>query len=253
MHELQEGGPKVDFVVAGVQKGGTQALHHFLSQHPEIGLVSSPKIAPHFFDLDKYFDGTPDYDQYHSWFSADSLARVTGDITPIYSYWQPSIERIKAYNPKMKLIMLLRNPVDRAYSQWNMEFSRADETLPFWRAILMEPFRRRFRQHRIFSYLHRGFYGEQIERVLAHFPARQCLFIKSEDLKSNHEATVKRLFDFLDVDTSLLPPAERVHARSYPRLAAPMRRALTLYFRRDIKKLAQLTGVDFSSWLESPR
>lgn len=242
---------RVNFVVAGMQKGGTKALHSFLSQHPEIGLVSSPRSEPHFFDTEEYFRGEPDYQQYHSWFSEQSLARVTGDITPIYTYWKPCIGRIKAYNPHMKIIVLLRNPVSRAYSHWNMEFSRGDEPDQFCRAILKEPFRRGlFAQHRVYSYLHRGFYSRQIKHLLDHFPRQQCLFVKSEELKNDHQSTLQRILAFLQVDTGSIAPPDVIHAGKYPPLSPRLHSLLKLYYRRDIKRLEQLTGMEFSSWLD---
>ena len=250
MVETQLDTSQVNFVVAGVQKGGTKALHFFLSQHPEIGLVSGPKDEPHFFDDEQYFQTTPDYQRYHSLFSPELLSRITGDVTPIYSYWMPCMARIKDYNPHMKIIVLLRNPVSRAYSQWNMEHSKGLESDPFLRAILKEPFRRGFTsQHPIYSYLHRGFYSRQIENVLKHFPREQCLFIKSEDLKQNHHATLQRVLSFLQLSTELIATPDLIHSGNYSPLPAWLKRVLTLYYRRDIKRLARLTGMDFSNWL----
>jgi hypothetical protein len=242
---------KVDFVVAGMQKGGTQALNYFLSQHPEVGIVSSPKVAPHFFDIEEYFESEPDYKLYHSWFSPESLALLTGDITPIYTYWSPCVTRIKTYNPKMKVIVLLRNPVDRAYSHWNMEYSRDNEHRHFLAAILMEPFRRGVSlQHPVYSYIHRGFYSKQIENLLDHFPRDQCLFVKNEDLRDDHVGTMRDICHFLGVNITSLPAKESVHTGTYNSPMNPtLRRLLTLLYWRDIKRLERLVGEDLSAWL----
>ena len=244
--------PHIDFVVAGVQKGGTRALQHFLSQHPEIGLVSKPKIAPHFFDYDTYFEAHPDYAAYHSWYTGENLNRITGDITPIYIYWNPCIARIQAYNPHMKMIVLLRNPVDRAYSHWSMEFNRDNEADPFWKAILKEPFRRGFAdQHRIYSYLHRGFYYQQIERLFTYFPREQCLIVKSEDLKQNHRSTLAQMLTFVGADPTIIPSPQEIHKGNYTPMPPAMRQALTLLYRRDIQRLQRLLDIDLSAWLSA--
>lgn len=242
--------PKVDFVVAGVQKSGTAALRHFLSQHPEIGTSHRPKQAPHFFDSDEYFQAPPDYDLYHSWFTPENLARVTGDITPAYTYWKPAIARIHAYNPRMKVIVLLRNPVDRAYSQWSMQVKRKEETDGFLTALIKEPVRRRLRgQHRIYSYVDRGYYSAQIERLLSYFPREQCLFLRNEDLRQDHHATLTRIHVFLGVSPIGAPEPEEIHVGGHTSMSPALRRALTFLYRREIKRLARLVDFDCSSWL----
>ena len=99
-----------------------------------------------------------------------------GDRTPIYMYWNPAPQRIAAYNPAMKWIMLLRNPATRAYSQWNMEIKQGRETLPFEVAVRTEAERCRAVlpvQHRRWSYVDRGRYAAQLRRIAESFPASQ--------------------------------------------------------------------------------
>lgn len=240
--------PRINFVVAGVQKGGTQALRHFLSQHPEIGLVAEPKIAPHFFDYDEFFVNGPDYQTYHSWYSAEDLQKITGDITPIYTYWHGCMKRIKAYNPDMKMIVLLRNPVSRAYSHWNMEFSRGDENEEFLQALRNERQIYGAEQHRVYSYLRRGFYSDQIKNLLAHFPREQCLFIKSESMKQDHQMVMKKILDFIGASSDFIPEPETIHARRYQPMPAWLKILLRVYYWRDIKKVEALTGLDLRDW-----
>ncbi len=125
----------VDFVVAGAQKCGTRALGHFLSQNLEIGLSLENRIEPHFFDwiLKKVVpdNATKIYNYYHGMFSPRALSLVTGDITPNYLYCTEALARIRAYNPAMKVIVLLRNPIDRAYSQWVMQVEMGKEIRAF--------------------------------------------------------------------------------------------------------------------------
>lgn len=241
--------PGVNFVVAGAQKAGTSALRHFLSSHSEIGLAKPDIREPHFFDREILKDKTADYDRYHAMFSADDLAKVTGDVTPIYIFKDGCMEQIRSYNPQMKVVVLLRNPVDRAYSQWVMEFSRGNEDRPFLAALVRELLGMfAERQHPVRSYLQRGFYGRQIARLYRLFPRDQCLVLLNEDMSENHAETYRRVLEFLRVNTEEIPPAETIHSRDYEPVSPFLRRVLGLIYHRDIKKLEKMTGLDCSRW-----
>ncbi len=122
---------RVDFVIGGTQKGGTSALDSFLQQHPEICMPETRKEL-HFFDREA--DDT-DYKKYHANFKPKPQHRAIGEASPIYMYWETAPYRIWRYNPQMKWILALRNPVERAFSAWNMETKRGKEKLPFAEAI----------------------------------------------------------------------------------------------------------------------
>lgn len=182
-------------------------------------------------------------------FSADDLAKVTGDVTPIYIFKDGCMERISSYNPRMKVVVLLRNPVDRAYSQWVMEFSRGKEDRPFLAALVHELLGMLTeRQHPVRSYLQRGFYGRQIDRLYRLFPRDQCLVLLNEEMRENHAETYGRVLEFLGVGTEEIPPFETIHSRDYEQMPPFLRRVLGLIYRRDIKKLEKMTGLDCSRW-----
>ena len=120
----------VDFLICGTQKGGTSALHEYLSEHPDLCLSATKEL--HFFDNEELFQqGAPDYAPCHAAFRQKMPSQLAGESTPIYMYWEPSPKRIWEYNPRMKLIVLLRNPIDRAYAHWNMERSGGRRAFPF--------------------------------------------------------------------------------------------------------------------------
>lgn len=240
--------PLVNFTVVGTQKGGTQALNRFLAEHPEIGMVSPPVIAPHFFDDESFFVSEPNYSAYHMMYSKRSLELLTGDVTPIYSYWPGAIERIKRYNSRMKIIFLLRDPVLRAHSHWNMEYSRGDEVYGFLKAILNEKKRRGAGVHRVYSYLDRGLYASQIDNLLAHFERNQCLFIRSDELQHSHVDVLTRIFSFLGVSTNHIPEQRTIHARNYSDMPTWLKFALKLYYQRDIVTVEKLTQLDLRDW-----
>ena len=172
---------RISFLVAGVQKGGTTALFHYLDDLP--GVQMAPAKEVHFFDDETGVDwARPDYARLHAAFpGADGRPR--GEATPIYVYWPNCLERIARYNPAMRLILLFRDPVERAWSQWKMEYARGWETEPFaWcvrqgRARVDSPEAPGF--HRVFSYVERGFYGAQLARVFQLFPREQVLALRS--------------------------------------------------------------------------
>src|SRR5215831_21157504 len=109
---------RLDFIVAGAQKSGTTALHYFLSRHPDICMGDQQEI--HFFDNDAMFIADVDYEQLHKHYPPLPPSMIAGDCTPSYLYHEPAMQRIWNYNPKIKLLILLRNPVERAFAHWNM-------------------------------------------------------------------------------------------------------------------------------------
>ena len=243
---------KIGFVVAGTQKGGTTALATFLLEHPEIALSAAKE--PHFFDTDENFTAQAvDYGPYHAMYAPRPGQRLLGDRTPIYMYWSPAPQRIAAYNPAMKWIMLLRNPVTRAYSQWNMEVKQGRETLPFEVAVRTEAERCRPTlplQHRRWSYVDRGCYSVQLRRVAQLFPAEQILVLKSESLNAEPAAALARVSEFLGVGPFPRTARREVFALPY---AAPMtesaRRYLCDTLASDIHEVEHMLGWDCSDWL----
>lgn len=240
---------RVTFIIAGVQKGGTTALFDYLGDYPDVAL-SDVKEA-HFFDDETLDWAAPDYGPYHAHFPSPD-GRPCGEATPIYSYWPNSLERIAAYNPAMKLILILRDPVERAWSHWRMEFARGAETEPFaW--CIREGRQRLFDatpwgHHREFSYVERGFYAEQVERLLGLFPREQVLVLRSEDLRADPGPALAAVRTFLGLPPAPAPAPREVHVGRSD-LPADLTGADVDHLRRvyaaDDARLAALTGVRF--------
>ena len=242
--------PRVTFMIVGVQKGGTTALFDYLSDYPDIALSDTKEV--HFFDDDARDWLRPDYTAYHAHFpSADQ--RPCGEATPIYSYWPNSLERIRAYNPAMKLIVVLRDPVERAWSHWRMEYSRGVETEPFaWcirqgrqRLFAADP----WGHHREYSYVERGFYGAQMERLFALYPRNQVLVLTSEGLRGTPAATLDRVRRFLGLSPGAAPAPRDVHVgmdMAYPSvLTAEDIEHLRRVYETDNQCLKDATGIGF--------
>ena len=239
---------KVSFVIGGTQKGGTSALDSFLRQHPQICMAETRKEL-HFFDR---AEEDTDYKKYHANFRPAPRHEVVGEASPIYMYWETAPYRIWNYNPQMKWILTLRNPVERAFSAWNMETKRGHETLSFAEAIERESERCRQAlplQHRVYSYVDRGFYAHQVRRLFNIFGRNNCLVVLSEELRNDHNRTLRRVFEFLDVASATIPPAANVFEQEYDQgMEKDLRKQLMNTFHFDVKELEQLLGRDLSGW-----
>jgi len=244
---------RVDFLIAGTQKGGTSALYDYLLGHPQLCL--SDVKETHFFDTEAHFaDSAVDYAPLHAHFQP-LPGQLLGEATPITMYWADAPRRVWSYNPAIKFICLLRNPIDRAYSHWNMERDRDAEHTGFVEALQSEAQRCRSAlplQHRVWSYADRGFYSEQVRRLWRFFPPEQTLFLRSDDLRRNPQTAVDQVHDFLGVSRRRVEP-RTVHARPYVGpMPAAARESLSGTFAWDVRELGRLLGRDFSDWLNTP-
>jgi hypothetical protein len=167
-------------------------------------------------------------------------------------YWNAAPSRIWSYNPAMKWILVLRNPVERAFSAWNMETKRGAERVSFREAVTQERTRCRQAlplQHRVFSYLDRGFYAHQVRRLFNIFGQENCLILLNEDLRTDHQSALRSVFDFLKVDPAVIVPEANVFEHEYDQSMEPeLSSRLTETFRGDIKELERILQRDLSSW-----
>lgn len=242
----------VNFIICGTQKGGTSALDSYLREHEDICMAKKKEV--HFFDRDHNFKNKDtDYSIYHSSFSPNSTNRLIGEATPIYMYWPDTARRIWEYNPNMKLIVLLRNPIERAYSHWNMERNNNNEHLSFWDALRKENERCSeisSNQQRRFSYINRGFYSEQLKRLWKYFPISNTLILKSEYLKNEPVEALKDVCDFFEVKYFESLEVKIVNKTQYKsKISFQERKYLQDIFKDEIHNLERLLGWDCSEWL----
>ena len=241
---------KLDFLIVGTQKGGTTALASFLVQHPNIFIPKEKEL--HFFDNDANFKNPDlDYSLYHNSFHPNKNQQIIGEATPIYMYWKPVAKRIYDYNPKIKLIFILRNPTERAYSHYIMEHNRKREFLSFKYALFFEPLRRLFSfplQNRKFSYFDRGMYVKSINRMHLYFPFEQMLFIKNEDLLNNHQQTLTKIFSFLEIPNYNKIEPELIYSNSYDSLDKKIKNKLRKKYLKEIKRLEDLISWKLEEW-----
>jgi hypothetical protein len=247
---------RVDFFVAGVQKAGTTALDTYLRAHLDVQMASRKEV--HHFDDEQVDWRHPDHGRLHACFDWTGTAAPRGESTPIYLYWPRALERLHRYNPFAKLIILLRHPAWRAISHWKMETARGYDNFPLDLA-LSDTGRLRVSAaeggvHRVFSYVERGFYAPQIERLLGLFPRRQVHFLKTADLWRKPEASLASIALFLGAERKPSAPALTeyivpIDTSAMDPVPAAIVAELTQKFRADIEATASLTGLDLSPWL----
>jgi hypothetical protein len=250
---------KVNFFIVGTQKGGTTALHSMLSCLNGIQM-STPKEI-HFFDNEEVDWHQPDYEKLHTCFDWNVENQIRGEATPIYCYWPESLRRIHAYNPEAKIIMLLRHPAHRAYSHWRMEFLRGYETLQFVDAI-SEKGRWRVAGapegvHRIYSYVERGFYSKQINRLKHLFCNQKIIFLRTDELWSAPKLTLEKVARFLGAgfpkETSsnyVAPSFNKLNDIALIDKSLNLLFQLTNLFKEDIRETERLTNIPLSDWLD---
>ncbi len=194
---------RIDFAVIGAQKCGTTALWQYLRSHPRV--ARSIRKELHYFDRRPPDQGHQDWLTNEDFWPGEDRSKLHGDFTPSYLFHPLAITRLIRHNPEVKCIVLLRNPVERAFSHWRMQIARKIETLSFSDAIRngrlrivgIDPDNSIYRQ---FSYIERGFYGLQIDRLLKQVSRDNCLFLSFRHLRECPQTVVNEIYDFLGID-----------------------------------------------------
>lgn len=244
--------PLPDFLVIGAQKAGTTALYAYLHWHPGIAGPSWKEVS--FFDR-HWWRGVG---WYRGQFPMRSRGRLVGEASPSYLFHPLAPERVRAVVPRAKLIVLLRNPVDRAYSQYQHEVALGREPLTFEDALAAEDGRTRGEAERIVAdprafssawwdhtYVARGRYAEQLERWLAVFDREQLLVVRSEDLGERPAETYAAVLRFLGAAPHELPEYPRVFDRGYEPMRPETRALLAERFAEPNRRLDELLGRRF--------
>lgn len=177
-----------NFLGIGAERSGTTWIYECLKEHPEV-FVSDEKEL-HFF--------TTAYDRGVTWYAEQFRDRgnrkVIGEISPEYLYKPEAPVRIKETIPNVRMIVSLRNPIDRAYSQFGWEVLRKKHSYTFEEALKKSP-----------DYVEKGFYDEQINRFYRLFPRDQILILFYEDLVRAPLVTIEKIYRFIGVDSTYIP------------------------------------------------
>ena len=254
-----------DFLIAGAQRCGTTSLYRYLAAHPAVVPPLFQK-GIHFFDL-HYGRGLR---WYRGQFPVRPIAdrrvaptsprAVTGEASPYYVFHPLAAERIARDLPAVKLIVLLRDPVERAFSAHKQESARGFETEPFERALDLEESRLEGElerihaeptyvsfEHQHHAYLARGRYAEQLERLFDLLGPERVLVLESADLLATPEPVWERVLSFLGLPPWNPPAFERHNAQPSSPLSDRLRGRLEAYFAPHDEQLAALLG-EVPSW-----
>ncbi len=247
-------------LILGAQKAGTTSLYNYMAQHPQIFPGYHKEI--HFFDggLQQEADS---YSKGPAWYRAHfPLKRKLGvngktlEASPLYLFHPLAPKRIREMVPQVKLIAILRNPTERALSHYFHEERGPMETLPVLEALQAEESRldpilknKDYKNNMFghYSYKKRGVYHEQIERYLKYFPREQILILNCEKFFSEPLDTLKRVFEFVGVDSGYhikdLKPLNVSSNRS--KIDPEIYKYLDDYFRPYNEKLYKLIGESY--------
>ena len=251
-------GQKLGFAIVGAQKAGTGTLDHLCRTHPQIRMARVKET--HFFDDEALDWSRPDYAALDAQYPEDE-SRVRGESTPITMFWRPAVDRMHRYNPDIRIVALLRDPVERAYSHWRHEIGGGREALPFAAAI--REGRRRLDglpptapEHRVFSYVERGLYARQLRHMLERFPGANVHVEVFEEFVADQPAGLQRLAGFLNLDPfpPLAAPAHKHRLEGkveVPPAAAEDMELLTEAFRDDVVEVEQMLKRSMP-WRSSP-
>ncbi len=246
---------KLDFLILGSQKCGAEALFGYLENHLQIIKEGTKQI--HFFELN--------FDRGVDWYSKQLMRSVAGDKvllgerTPYYIYHPLVAQRVYKCFPDVKLIVMLRNPVQRAWLHYNLEVAIGCEKLEFEKAIASEGDRLKGEvekirsdegyysfNHQHYSYVSRGIYVDQIKNWLDYFPREQLLFLKYEDFQANPAKVFSRVVDFLDISVIAVSEYEINSAEDYSKMPEAIEQELSDYFKPYNQELSDLLKEDFS-------
>jgi hypothetical protein len=207
---------KVDFFIVGAPKAGTTSLYHYLNEHPEISM-SSQKEPDYFSDTDIQNEGMyygknriKTIKKYHALFDDNSASKLKGEASVSYLFYKNVPQKIKAYNTDAKIIIMLRNPIDRAFSHYLMDYRLGLVTDSFEDIIdqkIVHKNAKLFYQ----QYIELSEYANQVKRYLDAFNETEILFIEYEDLKTDVLGIVKKTYLFLGVNEIYEPDVNTKH------------------------------------------
>ncbi|WP_413275998.1 sulfotransferase family protein [Floridanema evergladense] len=241
-----------NFIIIGAQKCGTTSLYQYLIEHPQIVPGSQKEV--HFFDLN-FAKGL---DWYRQQFKPLSQGLITGEASPYYIFHPLVAQRVYELFPQVKLIALLRNPVERAISHYYHEVRLGFEKLGLEDAIAQESARLKGEtakmvadetyysyNHQHYTYLSRGIYVEQLKHWMQFFPKEQFLVLPSEKLYNQPNTTLNQVLEFLQLPSYQLTKYDKYNSGEYPAVTQEIRQQLQAYFQPYNQQLEEFLGGKF--------
>jgi len=249
-----------DFIIIGAGRAGTTALYTYLIQHPSIITAYTDNDAPvadlHFFEY-MISDKISWYKSHFPRKSKNSF--VTGEFTSTYMYHKKVPERIFNLIPKIKLIVILRNPVDKAYSTYNQQSHFNEVTSSFEETIKAE-FARidliknhteytnnnpNFDNYVEYNIIRHGIYFNYLEKWFKIFPKKQIFVVDSNELENFPQQVLNKVFEFLNLSPHEIPNLAKVNVGKYSSMTESTRKSLIEFYKPHNAKLNDLLGTNF--------
>ena len=243
----------IDFIIVGTQRGGTTSLSINISKHPEIFIDNNKnpeKSEIHFYDIN-WKKGIEWYKKQVKF--EKNKNKIIGEKTPDLMYLEYTHPYMHFVNPFLKIIVILRNPVERAYSHWKLNKKNNSENLSFSKAISFELKNLKNQNKTFFTsgyhYINRGFYYQQIKNLLKWFPMDNMLVLISEDVKNNMNKSYNKLYNFLQIHELDNVNYELEHiSKNKSKINPLLYNKLMNIFKKDILSLEKLLNIK-TNWI----
>lgn len=247
-----------NFLIIGAARSGTTTLYSQLQSHPEVYLPVSKRPEPHFFYKSAEFaKGLPYYEE--RFFSGCSGQKAIGEASTSYLFGMKTPELIRESLGDVKLICILRNPVERALSSYYHTVKSGMETLTFDEAIKLEAERKKqmdgtpLGEIAPFAYVERGFYHAQLLRWFKVFDRDQMKIVIFDDFVNSPALVMADIAQFLGISTNhfdgCMVEAENKSVPEGVGISLETRRTLCGIFQEDVLALSKFLGRDLSHWL----
>ena len=242
-----------DFVIIGAMKSGTTSLYWFVTEHPAI--ARAPKKEIH------YFSSRWCYRHGELWYRSNFPTRragyrfhkrtgqklLSGEATPRYLFDPATPGKIKELLPDVKLIVILRNPVDRAYSHYQHLLRKYGVSCSFEKAIAMQmsapDCKTAFNGRE--QYISKGLYAVQLENWFKYYDRERFLILAQKDMRRDTQQTLDQVFEFLGVTPFMVKNPKDRNTREYEKMDEKTRRLLVEYFKPHNERLYKLLGSRF--------
>ena len=242
-----------NFIIIGTVRSGSTSLYYNICEHPSVMPAAYDEIG--FFDSNFHLG----INWYRSMFptqkNMDELQKntpydITGEDTPFYFWKNEVVERISRTIPNSKFIIIFRNPVDRAYSNYNLAVRTGNEELSFEDSIDEEiefmknhTFRESVDRHR--SYLSKGLYAKQLDLWKKMFSMNQIHILSTENMKNEPQLELLKIFEFLQISKYQIKNPQKQKMYNYEKMSLKMKQKLSNYYKPYNEKLFDMIGKRF--------
>lgn len=230
-----------NFILIGAQKAGTTSMRFYLEQHPQVFMATAQEC--HYFNREEYFG---DERWYAQWFVGAAQYHAVGEVTPDYDYYPAALKRIQQFDPDMKILYAVRDPVRRAISAYWMIRNYHHVDVPEIDIALSPGWALRYQP----GLLERGHYSDVLDRIYRLFPKNQVLVYRLEDLRREPLKVLQRITNFIEVDAFRHVDLRKQRVGSYVMDTQVSERLADYYHKRN-RFLEDKYGIYTGDWLHN--